>query len=204
MRRLSRTDRIHVNIQAYRRYRKFLRRRKNKRYRTDEFLISAPAILSFSQNGDRTIDFFDRFKVAVFERARIEKSGVKIRRRFGIDLKPIKRISVPAAVILAAEMHLWSRNSRGRLSPRNYRMWSPRVKALLTGLGAFELLGLATPAHGCRSRMIKALPRLSCSSCYQEKKGVTRVSTNCKRGLLSAGLFLKRKSLYLRLSMKRF
>ncbi|WP_306047623.1 hypothetical protein, partial [Nioella sp. MMSF_3534] len=65
-------------------------------------------------------------------------------RAFAIDLKPVQRISVPAAVVLAAELHRWSLNLAGKtkLRPRKPSSWTPRVRGLLADLGAFDLLGV--------------------------------------------------------------
>jgi hypothetical protein len=59
-----------------------------------------------------------------------------------VDLAPIEQMSLPAAVILAAELHRWALLKSANLRPKNLKAWSPRVKHLLNSLGALSLLGI--------------------------------------------------------------
>jgi len=105
-------------------------------------VILAPSVLSFSNNSIATIEFFDKLKESIFTKRIAKRKGEVRRQPFAIDLKSVRRISVPTAVVLAAELHRWSLSQKTNLRTRGVSGWSPRVRALLTGLGVFELLGV--------------------------------------------------------------
>lgn len=75
-----------------------------------------------------------------------------------MDLSPIKLISVPAAVVLAAELHRWVLLSGGRnLRARNLKRWDPRVRTMMETLGALELLGIKSVSkceHDPKSQVV--------------------------------------------------
>ncbi len=106
-----------------------------------EIIVNAPTILSISMNPSGTINFFDEFKSAVFTKKKIQKRGRWKTASAYIDLSRITRISVPAAVILSAELDRWRRLQNTHLRARNLSSWEPRVKSLLADLGCFELVG---------------------------------------------------------------
>lgn len=61
-------------------------------------------------------------------------------RRIFLNLGTIQNISVAAALVLAAEIDRWQETWAVTLRLKNYRDWSPSVKALLSDIGFFELL----------------------------------------------------------------
>lgn len=58
-----------------------------------------------------------------------------------MDLVSLKELSLPVAIVLAAEFHRWSLKRKRRLHARSSTKWAPEVRALLSELGVFELLG---------------------------------------------------------------
>lgn len=107
-------------------------------------VLSAPNELSFSRNSAQTIQFFSDLKKSIFSGQITRRKGKIKPQPFAIDLCPVKKISLPAAIVLAAELHRWSLTiaKQTSLTPRTPSKWAPRVRALLTDLGALELLGV--------------------------------------------------------------
>ncbi|MCL6708615.1 hypothetical protein M8R20_16600 [Pseudomonas sp. R2.Fl] len=112
--------------------------RRNRKYvsKLPEIRVSAPANLSFQANYTETIDFLDRFRDVT------TSPSTAGRHRIYVDLKPIKTISVPVAIVLAAEFHRWSLVRRYTLRVRESHLWAPAVRNLLSDLGVFQLLGM--------------------------------------------------------------
>ncbi|WP_247997405.1 hypothetical protein [Brucella tritici] len=138
MKKISEKQRLRKIVAACKRWRKQLKR-KNKRYskyRHPEEKISAPEVLSFKDNFTETVAFLDNFRDATIGQS--VKNG-----NVFIDLKPIKRLSVPVAIVLAAEFHRWSLVRRSRLRVRDAHAWDATVRSLLSDLGVFQLLDLA-------------------------------------------------------------
>ncbi len=100
-----------------------------------EIRVSAPQVLSFQQAYGPTVAFLDAFRDAVLTR----RSSLQ---RLYIDLKPIKMLSVPVAIVLAAEFHRWKLMKNIRLRVRESHLWAPTVRNLLSDLGVFQLLGI--------------------------------------------------------------
>jgi hypothetical protein len=106
-------------------------------------VISAPNQLSFSKNSKSTLEFLERLKVGTLLEPKVKLRGKLVKKPIFVDLSPVKLISVPAAVILAAELHRWVLLSGGRtLRARNLKRWNPRVRTMMRTLGALELLGI--------------------------------------------------------------
>jgi hypothetical protein len=106
-------------------------------------VISAPNQLSFSKNSADTLGFLERLKVGTLLEPKVKRRGKLVKKPIFVDLSPIKQISVPAAVVLAAELHRWVLLSGGRnLRARNLKRWDPRVRTMMGTLGALELLGI--------------------------------------------------------------
>lgn len=117
------------------RARKALRRRARKlapKRKRLPFRISAPSILSFKDNFEETVGFLNEF--------RAHTVGDKARRTVYVDLVPVKEVSVPVAIVLAAEFHRWSIVRRIRLRVRDHDRWASGVRSLFSELGVFELL----------------------------------------------------------------
>ncbi|MGQ3211612.1 MAG: hypothetical protein ACT6T2_10910 [Shinella sp.] len=101
----------------------------------EEIRVSAPEVLSFQQAFGPTVAFLDEFRDAVLvRRSRLQ--------RLYIDLKPIKTLSVPVAIVLAAEFHRWKLMRNVGLRVRESHLWAPTVRNLLSDLGVFELLDI--------------------------------------------------------------
>ncbi|OYR18970.1 hypothetical protein [Brucella thiophenivorans] len=137
MKKINEKLKIRLIARAIKRWRRALNR-KNKthsRIPRQEVLISAPSILSFKDNFAETVQFLDAFRDGTLA------SDPKTTNVF-IDLKSIKSLSVPVAIVLAAEFHRWSLVKKTRLRVRDSQQWDPTVRSLLSDLGVFELLGL--------------------------------------------------------------
>lgn len=98
-----------------------------------EVRVVPPTILSFSKNFRETIAFLDRFRTEALHQDGRRKSVY-------VDLVPVQELSVPVAIVLAAEFHRWSLIKRTRLQPRNSTQWASQVRGLLADLGVFDLL----------------------------------------------------------------
>lgn len=129
---LDRLDRLRRS-----RFLQAIRRRLGKpapRGKQPPLRILAPSVLSFKNNFEETVQFLTDF--------RAHTVGDKIRRTVHIDLVPVKEISVPVAIVLAAEFHRWSIVRRIRLRVRDHEKWDSGVRSLFSELGVFDLLGV--------------------------------------------------------------
>lgn len=144
MKRKSRTELLHLADRARSAWRRELRRRvkSDTGISHDAILIVAPQVLSFTDNALETLQFFTEFKNAVFTSEVIRRKGQVFKKPVSVELKTIKRMSLPTAVILAAELHRWSIQRNSNLSLRSYRRWNRRVLALMYSLGVFDLVGI--------------------------------------------------------------
>ena len=103
--------------------------------------LIAPEFLNFSCNHRETIQFFIDLKSAIFRNSFAIGKGSTRPQPVAIDLSKVTDISVPAAVVLAAELHRWHLYRKGGFNAKGNRDWSPIVQTLLRDLGVFELLG---------------------------------------------------------------
>ena len=62
-----------------------------------------------------------------------------------MDLAKVEFISVPAAIVLAAEFHRWQIFKSLKLKAKDASKWAPSVSSLLNDLGVFDLLGVRAP-----------------------------------------------------------
>ncbi|MGV8830415.1 MAG: hypothetical protein ACOH2N_00445 [Devosia sp.] len=69
-----------------------------------------------------------------------------------VDLTVVDYISVPVAIVLAAEFHRWQLLKHLRLRARDAAKWSSEVRSLLDDLGVFELLETKAPPVGAGAR----------------------------------------------------
>lgn len=137
MKRLTPAQSVRILRIAHRRWLIRLRRRRRRHIKPvayQDYRIEPPSLLSFSNNFGATMAFFEEFRDAMLATDRM--------RRVFVDLAPIQTISVPAAIMLAAEFHRWSIIRGVSLKPRNASSWAPRVRGLLADLGVFKLLGI--------------------------------------------------------------
>lgn len=110
-------------------------KRKSKESKSGYFLLEAPTVFSLSKNYHETTKFFSKMK-------RISLLSAKRgHRKIWLEIATISHISLGAALMLAAEIDRWQRVRGVRLGLKNYGDWSPPVKALLSDIGFFELLG---------------------------------------------------------------
>ncbi len=125
--------------QAVRRHRRrLLRRQKGDRNRrTERRTLLPPAVLSFQKSYKDTVGFLNEFRDATLLGP--------IRTYVHVDLTVIEEISVPVAIVLAAEFNRWQLKKGVRLTVQDADKWRPKVRNLLSDLGVFELLGVNRP-----------------------------------------------------------
>lgn len=136
MKRLSQIQQFRLWNAGRRRWRRSVARRGKTHQRVKRITITPPPILSFSQNFQATIYFLEEFRRATLHVEHGEKPS-----NVFVDLVPVRQLSVPVAIVLAAEFHRWSIVRRTKLQPRNSTKWDPAVRNLLSDLGVFDLLG---------------------------------------------------------------
>lgn len=140
MKKISKERKLKTLAVSLRRWKKKLKRKFKTKFSGDKVVVAAPPHLNFSKNFNETVEFLDAFRDATLIKAK--------RRTFvHIELETIKTITVPVAIVLAAEFHRWSLVKKVRLRVRNSRKWAPDVRNLLSDLGAFDLLGIRRISH---------------------------------------------------------
>lgn len=133
MRRIDPLQQERLNRAGIKRWRRGVLRRSKRHVPAQRITISPPKILSFSKNFRETIDFLNRMRDETLLTSRVRKSVY-------VDLVPLAELSVPVAIVLAAEFHRWSLHRGAKLIPRNTNRWSPSVRYLMADLGVFDLL----------------------------------------------------------------
>lgn len=123
------------------RWRRSVQRRSNRshEYEVPEVKVSAPSDLSFQNNFSETVEFLDQFRRAALLR---KEKWVRLH----IDLEPVKTISIPVAIILAAEFHRWKLIKKTNIRAMRPNRWTPHVRNILSDLGVFSLLDMK-PMH---------------------------------------------------------
>lgn len=147
MKKISNSNKHRMVAIGIARWRKGLARKK-KIYQSgaapaSEITIVAPEILSFNENFAGTVEFLDRFRDLV-----LSKPNAK---RIYVDLVPIKTLSVPVAIVLAADFDRWRLVRGYKMTTHDSHKWSTTVRNLLSDLGVFELLGLKPIEHEINS-----------------------------------------------------
>jgi len=66
--------------------------------------------------------------------------------RVFLDFKPIRRVDLPGALVVAAELDRWNRMNRGKLRSIDVSEWDPGVRRLLREIGFFGLLDVSSGA----------------------------------------------------------
>lgn len=138
------------------------RNRVREKHALIQHHIIPPAIFSFSENYLETVTCLQRLKDSVL----IEASRDR-RIRTYLDFKPIKRITIAGALVLAAEIDRWKRIKRVNLQPKDTHLWDPSVKRILSELGFFDLLGVNSPEitnDGYDQGQITVIPFISSAS----------------------------------------
>ena len=108
-----------------------------------EFL--APPRLNLDYNYEETIDFFQTWKKLLNKNLERRRQGYSNDISMKADFRRIREISVPAGVILAAELDRMGRKLGHRFSARNIKRWNPKVASILNQLGVFKLLHVQFP-----------------------------------------------------------
>lgn len=103
--------------------------------------VTPPSHLSFRDNYDATIAFLDELRSATL------RPG-KQREIVYVNLTVVEYISVPVAIVLAAEFQRWQLFRHLKLRARDAAKWAPDVRSLLDDLGVFELLEMRAPPTG--------------------------------------------------------
>lgn len=143
MKKLTRRQKTAWPIIAKRRWQKALRRR-DKPHGIPERTVNPPSKLSFRDNYDATIAFLDELRDATLKPGRRREIVY-------VNLTVVEYISVPVAIVLAAEFQRWQLLKRLKLRMRDADKWNPDVRELLDDLGVFELLGTRAPPRGTAS-----------------------------------------------------
>lgn len=110
-----------------------MRKLQGRAHKLPELKLSAPETLSFREAFEETVAFLDHLRDVTLARGRR-------RYRIYVDLTPIQHLSVPCAIVLAAEFHRWSLIQNFRMTVRDAHKWHPGVRNLLSDLGVFRLL----------------------------------------------------------------
>lgn len=129
--------------------------------------ITPPDIFSFKANYEETVGCLRAFKKVALAP---KKRGVPP--PLHIDLAPIKKLSVAAALVLAAEIDRWRLINRVPLKPKNVRDWHEPVRNMLFEIGFFDLLGVEPPRECFREALpeeVSVLPLMSCDELDTEK-----------------------------------
>jgi hypothetical protein len=109
--------------------------------------VTAPRVLSYTQNSAETIAFFDRVKQAVFTTETSRRKGEIRRKSMRLNLAGIESISLPCAVVLSAELKRWTMHSKRTPNLLNYGQWNRRVRSLLVHLGTLKHLGIQKKSY---------------------------------------------------------
>lgn len=141
--------------------------------------IVAPTIFSFTKNARDSLKFLKNLRVAADSKRKFMRKGRWVWPRLSVDLSKIEDISIPAAIVLAAEFERWSLLHQVQLKPSRINKWSPNVRDLFIDLGLFDLLkiDLARQSTGLSEKLI--LLRLV-SGTKEEGEKVARLQSDLK------------------------
>jgi hypothetical protein len=152
----------------------------------NDVTIEAPVELSFSRNGKETIAFLEEYRKAASAQRKKLVNGKWVWSSLFVDLSPIKRISIPAAIVLSAEFQRWSLVNKTQLRPRALAKWSPRVRRLLYEFGTFDLLGIRlAPVEDAHINALVLQPLSSGEKTDQEQ------IAQLQEGLITLGLIFE-------------
>ena len=102
--------------------------------------IDAPKNFSFSEAPKECLDFVKNLRDATLKKAKFLMRGRKRSRGLYVNLSAIEKISMPAAIVLAAELDRWRINSGIKLQTKDLDQWDEVVVKTLNQLGFFALL----------------------------------------------------------------
>lgn len=97
--------------------------------------LTIPKTLSFENNHQETVSFFDSLRGLTEDRAV----------RLTIDFTQLRNIGAAAALVLAAELECWRMNQLRRIRIVDIHDWDPFILHLLTTLGLFSLVRVSNP-----------------------------------------------------------
>ncbi|WP_169566782.1 hypothetical protein [Sneathiella limimaris] len=100
-------------------------------FRKKFITLHIPASLSFEDNQEETLQFFQRFK---------ELASQHPSQRFKIDFTTMEKVGVAAALVLAAELDRWRKKNNLRLRVVDFDDWNPNIRSLFNEMGLFSLL----------------------------------------------------------------
>ena len=100
-----------------------------------EVSIVCPEILDFDSNRTECVKLVNRLRAV--------SSGPRPT-SFYVDFKPIREVTVPGVLLLAAELHRWNIvHPAFKLKPVDVVDWDPTVRSLLAQMGFFNLLDVS-------------------------------------------------------------
>ena len=117
--------------------RRRLRRRKypqQVRIRRKVHLLSLPNMLSFENNYEKTVKFFDNLRDAVERHIPLK-----------IDFTTLQHIGPAAALILAAELDCWRLKRRHQIRILDIDRWNQDIRYVLDEMGLFDLIRVVNP-----------------------------------------------------------
>lgn len=132
--------------------------------------IVAPTVFSFTRNPRESLKFLKNLRRAADGKRKFLRKGRWVWPRLGVDLSKIEEISIPAAVVLAAEFERWSLLHQVQLKPSRLSKWSSNVRDLFSDLGLFDLLKIEIndDSRGLSDKVI-LLPLVSGTSADGQK-----------------------------------
>ena len=97
-------------------------------------LLLLPKTLSFKENYDETITFFNNLREASERRIPLK-----------IDFTTLRYVGPAAALVLAAELDSWRLMGRHRIRVLDIDRWNQDIRHILDEMGLFELIRVANP-----------------------------------------------------------
>lgn len=170
MKRISKSDLWHREMRNRLRFAKLLKRTqlrpKSVAHYRKLLKVFAPANFNLSENYHDTVSCLQELKEASLNSVEGQRRHIP-----SIDLRPIQKISLASALVLAAEIDRWRIVKGRKLKPFGLESWSPDVTRLLSDLGFFRLLGVPTPDLGNEPRgsNVTVLPLISCTGTDNER-----------------------------------
>ncbi len=122
---------------AKRRFEKRLFRKFKTYQRAENVTLYPPADLSFERTYNDTVKFLNHFRDTTLPQSK--------RVFVHVDLTTVQKISVPVAIVLAAEFDRWRQLKGLNLKVNDAEHWSPKVRLLFSDLGVFDLLSVKKP-----------------------------------------------------------
>jgi len=103
---------------------------RNGVQRKKKNILTAPKIMSLSQNLSDVVCFFNTLR----------KKTTNTDRLLRVDFANISILKPGAALVLASELYRWQETCHIRLKPYNVKKWHKETKRLFNEMGLFDLL----------------------------------------------------------------